>query len=344
LHPCTLAPLHLCTLAPLHPCLLPSPGGDRNRRSRRAPDRLGQPPGDPDHHRRAPRAEYEISGSMSAAPTTSRRAWQHPRDRDDRRVARSACSPSCRCSAVTSKAPRTSLLREADMDGAAPADFYSTTNHRTSIFLNGRWRAVEHQRMDAALVVTAMTVTCRKLRDSARRPRRLRHAGRPGAARPAVARQADLRLHEQRSVVGTPRRNRRRPRRRDACARVRQAGGRIAFVAGPVWCTPAARVLLRADSPGLRGRCCSRATRSPCTTSRSRSRAPRSASTSTRAIRSSTATATTCGHQHDPPRRRHRQAVASGVLRSGIMHALHTHGVRTCSPAASATTVRCPRR
>src|SRR6187402_1324678 len=27
------------------------------------------------------------------------------------------------------------LLRTADMDGAAPEDFYSTTNHRTSVFL-----------------------------------------------------------------------------------------------------------------------------------------------------------------------------------------------------------------
>ena len=31
------------------------------------------------------------------------------------------------------------LLRAADMDGAAPDDFYSTTNHRTSVFLNGSW-------------------------------------------------------------------------------------------------------------------------------------------------------------------------------------------------------------
>src|SRR5215218_2947028 len=29
------------------------------------------------------------------------------------------------------------LLRPADMDGAAPEDFYSTTNHRTSVYLNG---------------------------------------------------------------------------------------------------------------------------------------------------------------------------------------------------------------
>ena len=39
-------------------------------------------------------------------------------------------------------------LRPADMDGAAPEDFYSTTNHRTSVFLNGAWIAAENQRMD----------------------------------------------------------------------------------------------------------------------------------------------------------------------------------------------------
>jgi lysine-ketoglutarate reductase/saccharopine dehydrogenase-like protein (TIGR00300 family) len=66
------------------------------------------------------------------------------------------------------------LLRLADMDGAAPVDFYSTTNHRTSVYLHGAWVPVQDQRMDAALVVsdpalgsgqTAPAVACRKLRD-----------------------------------------------------------------------------------------------------------------------------------------------------------------------------------
>ena len=45
------------------------------------------------------------------------------------------------------------VVRPADLDGAAPPDFYSTTNHRTSVFMNGAWVDVENQRMDAALVV-----------------------------------------------------------------------------------------------------------------------------------------------------------------------------------------------
>jgi lysine-ketoglutarate reductase/saccharopine dehydrogenase-like protein (TIGR00300 family) len=57
------------------------------------------------------------------------------------------------------------LLRPADQDGAAPEDFYSTTNHRTSVFLDGAWVAVGKQRMDAAIVVTGSRVECRKLRD-----------------------------------------------------------------------------------------------------------------------------------------------------------------------------------
>lgn len=57
------------------------------------------------------------------------------------------------------------VLRAADMDGAAPEDFYSTTNHRTAVFLNGEWVPVAEQRMDAALVVRNGAVVCRKLRD-----------------------------------------------------------------------------------------------------------------------------------------------------------------------------------
>ena len=40
----------------------------------------------------------------------------------------------------------------ADRDGCAPEDFYSTTNHRTSVRLRGEWLPVEQQRMDAVIV------------------------------------------------------------------------------------------------------------------------------------------------------------------------------------------------
>jgi lysine-ketoglutarate reductase/saccharopine dehydrogenase-like protein (TIGR00300 family) len=59
------------------------------------------------------------------------------------------------------------LIRDADMDGAVPEDFYSTTNHRTTVRVDGRWLDVGHQRMDAIVVVNpdGTEATCRKLRD-----------------------------------------------------------------------------------------------------------------------------------------------------------------------------------
>src|ERR1051325_244589 len=56
-------------------------------------------------------------------------------------------------------------LVPADRDGCAPEDFYSTTNHQTSVRIGGGWVAVEHQRMDAAIAVAEGRASCRKLRD-----------------------------------------------------------------------------------------------------------------------------------------------------------------------------------
>src|SRR5436309_15087127 len=41
----------------------------------------------------------------------------------------------------------------ADRDGCAPDEFYSSTNHRTFVRRGSQWLPVEHQRMDAAIVV-----------------------------------------------------------------------------------------------------------------------------------------------------------------------------------------------
>jgi lysine-ketoglutarate reductase/saccharopine dehydrogenase-like protein (TIGR00300 family) len=63
----------------------------------------------------------------------------------------------------------------ADRDGCAPEDFYSTTNHQTYVRVAGNWIAVEKQRMDAAVAVEGPRdaaapagpprAICRKLRD-----------------------------------------------------------------------------------------------------------------------------------------------------------------------------------
>ncbi|HEX3326084.1 MAG TPA: TIGR00300 family protein [Actinomycetota bacterium] len=44
-------------------------------------------------------------------------------------------------------------LQEADVDGALPAGFYSTTNLETEIRLDGKWVRVDRPEMDCALVV-----------------------------------------------------------------------------------------------------------------------------------------------------------------------------------------------
>jgi lysine-ketoglutarate reductase/saccharopine dehydrogenase-like protein (TIGR00300 family) len=57
------------------------------------------------------------------------------------------------------------MTRVADLDGCAPADFYSTTNHETHVRRGGKWLPVAGQRMDAAIVLDGNHASCRKLRD-----------------------------------------------------------------------------------------------------------------------------------------------------------------------------------
>src|SRR5262249_8075008 len=45
----------------------------------------------------------------------------------------------------------------ADMDGAFPEGFYSTTNQRTEVRLNGHWIEVADQEMDCGIVVDSAT-------------------------------------------------------------------------------------------------------------------------------------------------------------------------------------------
>jgi lysine-ketoglutarate reductase/saccharopine dehydrogenase-like protein (TIGR00300 family) len=56
-------------------------------------------------------------------------------------------------------------LQPAPSDGCAPDDFYSTSNHHTWVRHAGQWLEVERQRMDAAIVIENGRAVCRKLRD-----------------------------------------------------------------------------------------------------------------------------------------------------------------------------------
>jgi lysine-ketoglutarate reductase/saccharopine dehydrogenase-like protein (TIGR00300 family) len=135
------------------------------------------------------------------------------------------------------------ILRAADMDGAAPEDFYSTTNHRTSVFLNGEWVTAQHQRMDAALVVqdpgsksdgTRPNVFCRKLRDIKKGD--LIVCGMQGVrVAPDVQSRDKPTFGFMSNEVSSERRVETAVGRvADLMKRVKAGGGRIAFVAGPV--------------------------------------------------------------------------------------------------------------
>jgi len=58
------------------------------------------------------------------------------------------------------------VLKAAEKDGCAPEDFYSTTNHRTEVYMNREWHAVAEQRMDGVIVYGQdAQFRCKKLRD-----------------------------------------------------------------------------------------------------------------------------------------------------------------------------------
>ena len=66
------------------------------------------------------------------------------------------------CHAVREK---DATIRPADKDSCVPDDFYSTTNHRTHVRIGSRWLEVDRQRMDAVIVALGERAVCRKLRD-----------------------------------------------------------------------------------------------------------------------------------------------------------------------------------
>ena len=103
----------------------------------------------------------------------------------------------------------------ADRDHCAPEDFYSTTNHQTSVRLGGQWVKVERQRMDAAIVVEGARAVCRKLREIRKGDAIVcginghqDHPRVPGARPPR------LRVHDQRDFIRAAGRGRRLAHRR----------------------------------------------------------------------------------------------------------------------------------
>jgi lysine-ketoglutarate reductase/saccharopine dehydrogenase-like protein (TIGR00300 family) len=129
---------------------------------------------------------------------------------------------------------RDALVRPAEKDRCVPDDFYSTTNHRTHVRLGGRWVEVDKQRMDAVIVVSGDQAACRKLRDVRKGEPIV--CGHDGIRVTPEFRERDRLgfafmsndVSSERRVEGVV------ARIADMMQHVKQGGGRIAVVAGPV--------------------------------------------------------------------------------------------------------------
>ena len=120
------------------------------------------------------------------------------------------------------------------MDACVPEDFYSTTNHRTQIRLDGSWEDVARQRMDAVVVVEDGAARCVKLRDVRKGDLVVCGAGgvrimidHPDRVRQAFAFMSNDISSERRVETSIQ-------RVADTMRAVRESGKKIVVVAGPV--------------------------------------------------------------------------------------------------------------
>ena len=129
---------------------------------------------------------------------------------------------------------RDAAVRPAELAGCVPDDFYSTTNHRTYVRHRGEWLEVEGQRMDAVIVIDGPRAVCRKLRDVAAGDAVV--CGVDGIRVSPEFRERDrLGFAFMVNDVSTERRVEVSVAKVLAMMHdVKRAGGRIAFVAGPV--------------------------------------------------------------------------------------------------------------
>ncbi len=94
-------------------------------------------------------------------------------------------------------------LTPADIEGAFPEGFYSTTNQRTEVRLAGEWVPVLDQEMDCGIVVEKPRgPLCPDERSPPRRCRRGGACRSTGVPRGTLARPADVRLHGQQCLDG----------------------------------------------------------------------------------------------------------------------------------------------
>lgn len=135
------------------------------------------------------------------------------------------------CHLVGEKSAR---LRSASRAGVAPEDFYSTTHHATRVLVGGRWIPVENPRMDATIVLRGRRAVCVKLRD-------LRKGDRVVCGLEGVETLPPFHAREKGDFVfmGDAVSSERAVAVKVAeiarlCREIRERGGRIVVVAGPV--------------------------------------------------------------------------------------------------------------
>lgn len=126
------------------------------------------------------------------------------------------------------------VVRPAEADRVVPDDFYSTTNHRTFVRSKGSWLEVEHQRMDAVIVIQDGRAACRKLRDVRRGEMIV--CGLLGIRiQPDFKERDRLGFAFMANDISSERRTETAARKVSELMReVKAGGGRIVFVAGPV--------------------------------------------------------------------------------------------------------------
>lgn len=126
------------------------------------------------------------------------------------------------------------MLKPAPMDRVVPDDFYSTTNHRTFVRLDGSWLEVGKQRMDAVIVIADGTADCRKLRDVKKGDQIV--CGAHGIRiQPEFKERDRMGFAFMANDISSERRTETAVRKiAEMMRQVKADGGRIVFVAGPV--------------------------------------------------------------------------------------------------------------
>jgi lysine-ketoglutarate reductase/saccharopine dehydrogenase-like protein (TIGR00300 family) len=126
------------------------------------------------------------------------------------------------------------LTRPAPADRVVPDDFYSTTNHRTYVRSGGVWLEVDHQRMDAVIIIEGKHAGCRKLRD-VRRGETVVCGGHGIRIQPEFKERDRLGFAFMSNEISSERRAETAVRKiGELMQQVKAEGGRIIFVAGPV--------------------------------------------------------------------------------------------------------------